>query len=243
MCLLHGGLDALFLEAGRLAPASAQVVQLRAAHLGAADHFHLVYARRAEEEGALHADTVRGQAAHREIRVVAAFAHADDGAFEFLDALFVAFHNAHVNADAVPRLELGDFGIGGSFHRLDEVGHGRNSCELAKLRRPNARGGKQRDYTRGTERLQGRGNQGSRSKGQGARLSPTPALTPNSNYHPNRFAAVSRPTRLFESRSSPLAAIATARARGTFSTALISSSSCSSVDGVSSVARYRCINS
>src|ERR687884_981667 len=56
------------LDAGGLALALAQVVQLGAAHLAATHYFEAVDTRRVQQERALHADRATGDAAHRDAR-------------------------------------------------------------------------------------------------------------------------------------------------------------------------------
>src|SRR6185369_14862669 len=124
-------------------------VQLSAAHLGIAENFHFVDARRAQQEGALHADAMGGQAPHGEVGIVAALAHADDDALEFLDALFVAFDDAQMHADVVPRLHGGDLAVDGGLNGLDKIGHGIRSLNSREqnFAAPTSRAASGRDYT------------------------------------------------------------------------------------------------
>src|SRR2546426_4971136 len=68
---------ALLAQARLLADTAAQEVQLGAAHLAVPQHLHFVEARRVHYEGALNADAMRGEAAHREAlrRTMTAQAH------------------------------------------------------------------------------------------------------------------------------------------------------------------------
>src|SRR6185369_17908622 len=86
----------LFLDAGRLAAALAQVVQLGAAHIAAALDFDAGDQRAVGLEGALHAFAA-GDLADGEAAVQAAVALGNDDAFEGLGALARAFD--HVDAD------------------------------------------------------------------------------------------------------------------------------------------------
>src|SRR6188768_2618865 len=93
----------LFLHAGGLAAQVAQEVHLGAADLRRADQLHLVDGRRVHGENALDALAER-HLAHREGGADAAPVHADDHAFEHLDALLVALAHLHVDANRVARL-------------------------------------------------------------------------------------------------------------------------------------------
>src|SRR3972149_9697666 len=106
-----------------LAGQFAQIVELGSAHLGLPLHFDLLDARRAQQEGPLHADPMRSQPAPREVGVVAALAVADDGPPEFLDPFAVAFLDPQVDAHGVTRPKLGDLGVDGGFDRLAVVAH------------------------------------------------------------------------------------------------------------------------
>ena len=77
-------------EAGALAGARAQVVKTRPARFGVSFHFDLLNARGAGEEGALHTDAIAGYPAYGKGGVYSSGSDAQNGAFEFLNALAVA---------------------------------------------------------------------------------------------------------------------------------------------------------
>ena len=91
----------LLLEAGPLACALAQIIQLRSPNMGMSLHRDFFDARRAGEKCALHADTVTRHASYGKTGIVGAIALADDHAFELLHAFVVAFFNSQENADQV----------------------------------------------------------------------------------------------------------------------------------------------
>src|SRR5574341_348195 len=95
-------------QAGGLALEIAQVEQAGAAHARGTHHLHLVDDLGVQGEDALHALS-EAHLAHGEAAMGAAAA-GDDGAFEGLQALFLAFLDAHVHADGVARGELRQVG-------------------------------------------------------------------------------------------------------------------------------------
>src|SRR5215469_328560 len=91
--LIERALFLVLFDARRFAAdAVLQVEELRPADDAAADDVYLVNARRVDEERAFDADVVRDPT-HRKARREAAMLALDDNAFEYLDALFVAFSN------------------------------------------------------------------------------------------------------------------------------------------------------
>src|SRR5215213_8046515 len=92
-----GGL-ALLLDLRGLAAQVAQVVQLGAADVAAADDLDLVQDRRMHREGALDADAETDLADGERLADALALA-ADDGALEDLDARAVALDDLHVNLE------------------------------------------------------------------------------------------------------------------------------------------------
>ena len=84
-------------------------------------HHDLVNARGAEQERALHTDTIACHAADGERSIVATLAQADDRALEFLNALALAFFDLHVHADHIARCKLGNVLIWFGFESLDNV--------------------------------------------------------------------------------------------------------------------------
>ena len=91
-----------FTQACSLAFQSAQIKQLGATNLVGAGNFHFVQHLGVEWEDTLHtlakADFADGKAALR------AAAHGDNGAFKSLHALFLAFFDPDLHADAIARL-------------------------------------------------------------------------------------------------------------------------------------------
>src|SRR5579863_6264556 len=105
--LIERGSDFALFDARRLAAhAVLQVEELGAAHDAAADHVDLVDARRVHEKRAFNADVVR-DASNREARRETAVLALDHDAFKGLDALFVAFGHARVDADRIADAEFG----------------------------------------------------------------------------------------------------------------------------------------
>jgi hypothetical protein len=82
---------------GLFAGQTAQEVQLCPADMCVPLDNNLINARRVQQEGALHADTVGSSAADGEIGIISTLAHADDRALEFLDALALTLFDAHVH--------------------------------------------------------------------------------------------------------------------------------------------------
>src|SRR5579884_1912431 len=101
-------LAAALLDARGAAGQPPQVVELGAADAAGARHLDLLDARGMDEEGALDADAVGGDAAHREVLVDAAAAAANDDALEDLNALPVPLDHLGVDTNRVARAELGD---------------------------------------------------------------------------------------------------------------------------------------
>src|SRR5262249_4760317 len=91
-------------DAGRLAAQIAQVIELGAAHLAAADQLDRVDHRRQHGEHALHALAI-GDLAHREALVDAAAGAADAHAFIGLHAGAIAFDHLDVDDHGVARRE------------------------------------------------------------------------------------------------------------------------------------------
>lgn len=98
---------ALFADAGSLALAIAQVVELRSADVAALDNFDLPNGRSVHREGALDSYAV-AQLADRVGLLQTAALTADDVTLEDLDAFFTALDHAHVDFQFVARLEVGD---------------------------------------------------------------------------------------------------------------------------------------
>ena len=97
----------LFFDAGRLARALAQVVELGAPHVAAALDLDRGDQRAVGLERALDAFAAR-DLANDEARVEAAVALGDDDAFERLDALARAFDDVDADDDGVARRERRD---------------------------------------------------------------------------------------------------------------------------------------
>jgi len=91
--------------------------------MGVAHHFDLVNSRRSKQERALYTDAVRCDAANREVRVVAAFAHPNHRAAKFLNTLTLALTNTQMDAHIVSGPQLGDVLIYRGFERFDYFGH------------------------------------------------------------------------------------------------------------------------
>src|SRR5262245_54533754 len=113
-----GALAVLALDdAGGLAAAAAQVIELRAAHLAAAHDLDRVDQRRVEREHALDALAV-GDLAHREALVQAAARARDAHALIGLHAGALALDHLHVHDQRVARREVRDFLVRGQFGDL-----------------------------------------------------------------------------------------------------------------------------
>src|SRR5207245_1010989 len=93
---------------GLLADFAPQVIEPALADVAMAQHIDLVDARRVDEKRALDADAV-GDAPHGEVLAQAAAGHADDGAFEHLDALASPLDDFGVHLDRVARPQRGHF--------------------------------------------------------------------------------------------------------------------------------------
>ena len=104
---LGGGQFHLLGDARRLAAAIAQIIELGAAHLAAADHLDRVDVRRIDREDALDALAV-GNLADGEALVEAAAGPRDADAFIGLHAGALAFLDLDVDDDRVARLEFRD---------------------------------------------------------------------------------------------------------------------------------------
>src|SRR6185295_18375620 len=113
------GVDAVLLlgDAGAFAAQTAQVIQLRAAHLAATHDLDRVDHRRIEREHALDALAV-GDLAHREALVDAAARARDAHALVSLEARALALDHLHVDDHGVARTEVGDFLVGGELGDL-----------------------------------------------------------------------------------------------------------------------------
>src|SRR5271156_7118122 len=102
--LLRGGAVRAFGDAGRLAAAVAEVIELGAPDFAAPDYLNRVDHRRIDREDALDALAV-GDLAHREVLVEAMAATGDADAFVGLNASPLAFRDLDVDDDGVARLE------------------------------------------------------------------------------------------------------------------------------------------
>ena len=94
-------------DTGRLAAAVAQIVKLGAADAALALHFNAFDHRRGERENTLNTFT-EGNLANREALIDAAARARNADAFEALDALTVAFLDAHVHRQGVTRGKFRD---------------------------------------------------------------------------------------------------------------------------------------
>src|SRR4029077_929684 len=104
-------------DAGGLAAAAAQIIELGAAHLAAAHDLDGIDHRRIEREHALDAFAV-GDFPHREILVQAGAGAADADALIGLHAALFAFDDLDVDDDRIARLEIGYFLAGGELLHL-----------------------------------------------------------------------------------------------------------------------------
>lgn len=81
---------------------TAQIIQLCATDMRVSSNFDLFDARRLEQERALDANTVRGDAPHREAGIgTAPFAEAHHSPVENLNTFAVTFDDACMHLDAV----------------------------------------------------------------------------------------------------------------------------------------------
>src|SRR6185503_7335981 len=103
----HDHLGFLFLDARGLAGQLAQVVQLRATHAAAAQYLDVADHRAVYREDALDTDAV-GDLPNGERLADTGPTLGDADAFERLNALLVAFLDAHVDAQRVARAERRD---------------------------------------------------------------------------------------------------------------------------------------
>src|SRR5581483_7526536 len=94
-----------FAQACGLALEPAQIIQLGAAHAAGAHHIDVIDHRRMNRKNALHA-LPEADLAHGDGFAQAAVLARDHGAFEGLQALFVALSDLHVNANGVARTKL-----------------------------------------------------------------------------------------------------------------------------------------
>ena len=102
-------------DAGRLAAAIAQVIELGAADGATTHDLDRVERRRVEREHALHA-FAEADLAHGEARADAGpVVTGDADALVILDAGALAFDNADADAERVARTEFGDCALGGQF--------------------------------------------------------------------------------------------------------------------------------
>ena len=93
-------------DAGRLTAAAAEVIELRATDLAAADDFDLGDVGRVDRENALDALAV-GDLADREVLVDAGAGAADDDALVGLGADVIALDDLHHHLDGVAGAEFG----------------------------------------------------------------------------------------------------------------------------------------
>src|ERR1043166_8631869 len=105
LCLLVFGTAATLTELAGLANALAEIVELAAANLAVANHFHLGDARRLHGKSPLHAFIVDNPA-DGEHRFQAAALSRYHGANEGLDALFGAFNDLHADRHSVADVKL-----------------------------------------------------------------------------------------------------------------------------------------
>src|SRR5580704_1816929 len=104
-------------DAGRFAPAAAQIIELGATDLAAAHDLDRVDHRRIEREDALDAFAIRNLP-HGEVLVQAAAGAADADTFISLHAGALALDDLDVDHDGIPRLEIGNFLAGGKLCHL-----------------------------------------------------------------------------------------------------------------------------
>src|SRR5581483_2930545 len=131
-------------DAGGLAAAAAQIIQLGATDLAAAHDLHRVDHRRIQREDALDAFTVRNLA-DGEVLVEAVAGAADANAFIGLNAGALALDHLDVDLNGVARAEVGHVLAGGKlchlfvFELLEQI-HGKFSIGCAVLARGSDRG-------------------------------------------------------------------------------------------------------
>ncbi|CVI56983.1 conserved hypothetical protein [Agrobacterium deltaense NCPPB 1641] len=125
---LAGARTGVFDDTGSLAATVAQVVELRAANLTAANDFNAFDQRGVDREYALDAFAV-GNLANGEAFGKTAAGTGDANAFVSLNTGTVTFRHANVDAQGVARRKLGQgalcFDLGGlfGFQLLNDVGH------------------------------------------------------------------------------------------------------------------------
>jgi hypothetical protein len=126
-------------DAGALADAVAQVVELRAAHVAAGGDLDALDLRRVHGERALHADAERLLADGERLARAVALA-LDDDALEDLGPAAGALDDLEVHADAIARLEAGDAAQLRAFELFDDAGMRRlrvaNAIRRAASRQP-----------------------------------------------------------------------------------------------------------
>ena len=121
-------------DAGALADAVAQVVELRAPHVAASRHLDLLDLRRVQRERALDADAERLLADREGLAHAVALA-LDDDALEDLRAAARALDDLEVDAHAIARVEGRDAAQLGALEAFDNRAHG---VEVAALWPPAA---------------------------------------------------------------------------------------------------------
>ena len=100
------GSSNIALDLSSLAGTTTQIEQLGAADLALADNGDLLNEGAVDGEDTLNADTV-GNAANGKGLCNAAVLLSNNGAFESLDTLTLAFLDANINADGIANVELG----------------------------------------------------------------------------------------------------------------------------------------
>lgn len=119
----QGLVAADILDLGSLALQTAQVIELRTAHLTTTDDLHMVNAGRMQRERALYADAV-ADAANREGFAAGAVTAGNYSAFKRLKTFAVTFNNLNVHTHGVANVEFGPIGTElRLFDRLDDFAH------------------------------------------------------------------------------------------------------------------------
>lgn len=103
--------DALFAQAGGLAPASTQIVQLSTADMRVSGYFDFFQTGRLEQERALHGYAMGSKTANSEAGIGAALAQAHERALKNLNALAVSLDDAQMHLDAIARPERRNIAI------------------------------------------------------------------------------------------------------------------------------------
>src|SRR3954447_12349263 len=119
-------------DAGALADAAAQVVELGPADVAAGGDLDALDLRRVQRERALHADA-EGLLADREGLAHALALALDDHALEDLRTAARALDDLEVHADAVARLELGDAPELLALESVDQGAHGEEEPAKAEV--------------------------------------------------------------------------------------------------------------